>query len=152
MVEEFQDFINRLPSSIRSSYTSRTESLDKYIDTNIGVVPIISVKSFKETLTSKDLYSQYRKDYLNDMKTLIEAYFPPLKFKILDSLQISDCNGDSKTANEDEAYISKPGQNEVYKVQKKYDRLNVFDIAKAVRSVYNNTTSKVYFDHLVFKS
>ena len=53
------------------------------------------------------------------MKVLIDAYFPPLKFKILNSLQVTDYDlDDHKTVLEDVSYMNKLGSKEIYKVQK----------------------------------
>ena len=55
----------------------------------IGIVPIVSVKKPKDEITQKNIYSQFRKNYLSDLRKLLEAYFPPLKVLFLPAVQMT---------------------------------------------------------------
>lgn len=87
--EEFSEYVNLLPKRLRTPYEFRKDDPEKSVQPYIGIIPIITVKNPKEKITSKNIYAQYRKNYLTDLTKIFETYFPPLKIMMLAPMQIT---------------------------------------------------------------
>jgi len=82
----------------------------------------------------KDVYSQFRKNYLSDLTALLETYFPPLKVIMLDPMQVTKYDMESsKTVEQGFSTMINTENRKNSEVKKIIGRLNVFDMAKAIR-------------------
>ena len=89
MQEEFEDYLSNLHKSLQVPVEEREGEFFETFRPYIGILPLVSVKKPKVNIIQKDIYSQYRKNYLVDLTKLIETYFPPLKVMFLPALQIT---------------------------------------------------------------
>lgn len=90
LLEDFTDYVNILPKCLQEPFEKRKGDPDKLVNQYIGILPILSVRKYKDNIKDKDVYSQYRKNYLSDLTKLVETYFPPLKVIILPAVQVTN--------------------------------------------------------------
>ncbi|CAI2374069.1 unnamed protein product [Moneuplotes crassus] len=138
LLEEFTDYLSILPKELHSKPEERKGEFSDTFAPYIGIVPLISVKKPKEKIVQKDIYAQYRKNYLADLTKLIECYFPPLKVMFLDPLQVTkyETSNYKKVDPEFSTIINMENSKE-YKIMKILGRMNVFHMAKAIRPLFS---------------
>ena len=53
-------------------------------------MPIVPCITPKDEVKSQTIYRNFSKKYIENLCELLEAYFPPLKIKLLNPIQISE--------------------------------------------------------------
>lgn len=129
---------------MREPYEYRKDNPDNLVKPYIGIMPIISVKKQKDTISTKDIYLQFRKNYLSDLTLLLEAYFPPLKVIMLDPMQVTKYDIQTyQNVNKEFSTMINTKNLINTKVRKIIGRINVFDVAKAVRQRFDSNCCTV---------
>lgn len=144
--EEFYDYLNNLPKELQAPFEIRKEDPENLVPSYIGILPLISVKKPKYELKNKDIYSQYRKNYLSDLTKLVETYFPPLQVMMLPPMQVTKYDLETfKKVDSEKSYIINPDTLKAYPVKKIIGRMNVFDMARAIRPTFHPKCTTVSF-------
>ena len=81
------------------------------------------------------IYKYFSKKYLSDLIQLLEAFFPPLKVKILDPLQMSDYDPIEYNKDKNYSYIYSDDKSKPHMVYRDDGEVNVFDITRALKSI-----------------
>lgn len=83
-------------------------------------------------------------NYLTDLTKLVETYFPPLKVRILPALQVSKYSPETfQKISQDSSTIIDHKNQKSYPVKKILGRMNVFDMARAIRPSFPEDCSTV---------
>ena len=86
-------------------------------------------------MNRSQVYKYFSKKYLSNLVLLLEAFFPPLKVKILDPLQMSDNDPTEHLKDKNYSYIYSDKKSIPRKVLKDNGMVNIFDITRALKSI-----------------
>ena len=101
----------------------------------IGIIPIIPWVKPRASVNRSQVYKHFSKKYLSNLVLLLEAFFPPLKVKILDPLQMSDNDPIEYRKDKNYSYIYSDKKSKPHKVLKNNGMVNIFDITRALKSI-----------------